>query len=291
MNRKILILALACAATSASAQVASLKATLDLHLVYQQLGSEQSTFHTYTPQGQFSLFVLTAQTYQGFKIYVSQPLERVSNDPDRDSLQNYYIEDPGVWRVGKQFMKFGAGEIIRDNALAVRSDQVISNWGLPISVIACSSGRYLPTGVIVNIGGNYGVSVAVGENFSISTTSLLNVRLASDSPGLGNGYRRIYDAWYRVNVPHYQYWIEAAALRQGNSALATDDFVSSTGVTFFADANRSFTFSISHDSAQRADFFALASQFKLSKNVSLSPFVRFKNGNMFDASLSLNIQI
>lgn len=272
-------------------QVASLKATLDLHLAFQQLENDQSTFHTYNPLGQFSLFVLTAQTYQGFKIYVSQPLERVSHDPDQDSLQNYYIEDPHVWRVGKQFMKFGAEHIIRDNALAVRSDQVIANWGLPVSVIACDSGKGLPTGVIVNLGGNYGASIAVGDNFSISTTSLLNVRLLSNSPGLGNGYRRIYDGWYKVDVPHYQYWVEAAALKQGNSALAADDFVTSLGVTFMPDPKRSFTFSLSHDSGQRADFFALSSRFLLSKNVSLTPFVRFKNGDLFDASLSLDIQI
>ncbi len=273
------------------AQIASLKATMDLHISFQELGSDASGFHTYDPFGRFSVFELNALTIQDFHIFVAQPLERVPNDPDHDSLQSYYIENPDVWRVGKQFVHFGASHILKDNVLAVRSDQVIASLGLPVSVIACDGGKNLPQGIVVNFGGNYGLSIAVGDNFGISTTSLLAVRLPSQSPGSGNGYRRVYDAWYQVNTGHYHYWAEAAALKNGNSTTALDDFVSSLGVTYYPMPRKSVTFSIAHDSNQNADFYAVSAEIGLAKNLSLGPFVRFKNGNLFDASLSLNIKI
>lgn len=288
LARAAILTAVSAAAACGWGQMSNASAQLTLYFMNRQLGAKSADFHAYDDQGHFSIFSLQASTEQGLHAYVSERLERPSHDPDRDSLEQYYLEDPGVWRIGKQYLPFGGGHILNDLALAVRSDQTIAIWGLPVTVIGADNGRGRTQGVAVSLGGNFGLAAAVGQNFGISSSSLLAVRLPDASPGVGNGYKRIYDAWYRESRRDSGFWLEAASLQMGDSLQTKDDFVVSAGVVFTPFKGKSFTLSAAHDSSQRADFYAVSSSFRVNKSMTLLPFIRFKNGQLFDACLAFS---
>lgn len=274
-------------AAAAMGQLSSAKADLNLYFMNRQRGSGAANFHAYDDQGHFSTFSLQASTTQGFRIFVSERLERPGHDPDRDSLEEYFIEDPGVWKIGKQFLRFGLGHILRDNALSVRSDQEIAAWGLPITFMAADSGVGLPQGVIVSVGANFGVSAAVGRNFSVSPTSLLAVRLPDASPGAGHGYRRAYGAWYQDERSGSGFWLETATLQEGETGAEPSNFIVAAGADYTPFPGKTFSVGYAHDALQRADFFSASATYRINRSMTLLPYVRLKNGQLYDACIAI----
>ncbi len=148
---------------------------------------------------------------------VAQRLQRIPNDGDEEQLDQYYVEDPGLWRLGKQYLPFGRGLLLRESGRAARGDTNLIFQNLPISAAICDNGRDRTRGVFGRVGSTVGVSFAVGNNIGIQGTSLNAVRRPEDNPGAGRGYK------FALGVDGAKrFWIftvqgEVLALRRGHT--------------------------------------------------------------------------
>src|SRR5207253_1549758 len=120
---------------------------------------------------------------------ISQKFAKIPNDPDRDLLDQYYLEDEGIWRIGKQYLPFGSGRFLHESVLAVRGDTQLVLEGLPIVAAAVDNGKGRQRGFVGRIGSRLGLSFALGSHFGINATSFTLVRRPEDSPGVGHGYK------------------------------------------------------------------------------------------------------
>ena len=75
-----------------------------------------------TPLGRFSTLGLQAMLPVGVRINVIQRVSGFKNDVDDDGFDEYSIEDQGSWKVGKQYLPFGGGTLLRETAIAARID-------------------------------------------------------------------------------------------------------------------------------------------------------------------------
>ena len=65
-----------------------------------------NSFRWYDDLAHYSTVGLSVTFEQGFHAYVSERLERLPNNADSEQLDEYYFEDPGIWRLGKQYLPF-----------------------------------------------------------------------------------------------------------------------------------------------------------------------------------------
>lgn len=93
--------------------------------------------------GRHSVVGLGITLEPGYYILLTERMQRIKDDPDRQNLDEAYIEDPGLWRVGRQYLPFGSGRIFRESAFALRGNIDVIK-GAPVSVAACDNGAPEP---------------------------------------------------------------------------------------------------------------------------------------------------
>lgn len=255
-------------------------------------GAEGPTFvRFYDNLGRHSVGSITFFTEVGFQGYVSEKFEKIPNDADRDSLDQYYIEDQGIWRVGKQYLPFGSGKFFHDSVLAVRGDTQLVLEGLPIVIAACDNGSGRQRGVVARVGSRLGLSVAFGTHFGINATSFTLVRRPEDSPGPGRGYKTMLGVDYTKNIGSMlDIGGEMIVVRDGNTPLDYYDTMFDVSATVKADSRRQITFGWTRDNAKGADFYRLMGSFTLSRFLILEPILRYRNDSLFDAGLSFHFK-
>lgn len=147
-----------------------------------------SNFRFYSVFGRPSVASLRFTLETGFTGFISQKLERIPRDGDPDQLDQAYLEDAGIWRVGKQVLPFGTTEILRETAIGARADTSLIFEGLPVAAVICDAGPGRQRGFVGRIGTrSYGFSLAVGHHFGIDGTSL------SEDPASGrNSWGRFW---------------------------------------------------------------------------------------------------
>src|SRR5688572_31745900 len=90
-----------------------------------------SNFRWYDPLGKHSTVGLSMILEPGFRVVVTEKLQRMPTD--NDQLDEYYIEDEGNWRVGKQYLPFGRQTLLHESVQGGRVDTNLIIEGLPIS--------------------------------------------------------------------------------------------------------------------------------------------------------------
>lgn len=255
-------------------------------------GSTGPTFvRFYDNLGRHSVGSITFYTEAGFQGYVSQKFEKIPHDADRDQLDQYYLEDEGIWRVGKQYLPFGAGRFLHESVLAVRGDTQLVLEGLPIAIAACDNGGNRQRGIVGRIGSRLGLSFALGNHFGINATSFCLVRRPEDSPGVGRGYKAMFAVDYSKNIGSmFDVGGEAIVLHDGSTINDRDNEMFDVTATLHPDRDRQITLGWTRDNGQHADFYRIAGSFALSRYLILEPIVRYKRTELFDAGLSFHFK-
>ena len=118
--RRLLALAAAMAGASALAQIPDVTIKVDAGLTYRSVRNGETTLRWYDGFGKHSTVGLLFWLEPGWRVYVSERLQRIEGDGDNEQLDEYYVEDPGIWRLGKQYLPFGRGLLLRESARAAR---------------------------------------------------------------------------------------------------------------------------------------------------------------------------
>ncbi len=269
-------------------QAPDIRARLDLALTLDARDGGDESARLYTPLGRPSTVGLTLLLESGLSVNVSERLQRLPKDSSADLFDEAYIEDPGLYRVGKQYLPFGTGRLIRESVVAVRIDSSLIAENLPVTLAFCNEGAGRQNGAFVRVGRGVGVSVAYGEHFGISATDLGVVRHPEDAPGRGGGWRQVvgFDASRRAGKLSLSG--EFLALAGGPArGLSVIDFEGS----FAADAYHSVGLGYSHTVGDVKDFVRLFGRVHASRNIDAEPLVRFRGDRLFDLGVTLRLRL
>ena len=289
MKPPLFLLTLA-AATAASAQVPDASIKLNIYANYFSEQSGRTTIRLYDTLGHVSTVGLRLRTDLGFQVYAAQKFQIIPHGGDPDQLDEYYVESPGNWVVGKQYLPFGAGSLFHESALAVRSDVSITSLELPVSVAACDAGPGRQLGVVARVGDHIGASAAVGEHFGISGTSFDLIRLPTQAPDVGHGFHAIYGVDYSSRQDEWGFKGEALVLRGPETPTDQTDIVGDLSVRYDPSSQRGFEVGITHSARERADFIRLQAFISPIGKLSIEPMVRFRNAGLFDISLAVHVK-
>lgn len=277
-------------AASATAQVPDVRVRVDAALTYRGEGEGPTSLRLYNTQGRYSTVGLTFFLETGFRAYVSQRLERISGDVDNDLLDEYYLEDEGIWRVGKQYLPFGSGQILRESVVAARGETNLIFEGLPVTVAVFDMGRGRQRGYVGRLGSRIGASLAIGHHIGIAGTSLTQIRFPEDAPGRGRGYRLAYGIdGYKV-LGTVTLRGEALALRDGETNLDTDISLIDLSATYAPNRRQAITLGFTRGGSGFGDVVRLGASAALDDKVSIEPLVRFRSDHLFDLSVSMRFR-
>ena len=274
----------------ACAQVPDVQVKADLGPTFRNEVNGGSDGHWYDPFGHHSTIALQFGLEPGFRGYVSQKIERIRNDGDNSQIDESYVEDQGVWRAGKQYLPFGLQRIFRESVVAIRSDTDLFLKVLPMSISACDGGHGRQRGIVGRVGRNIGVSFAVGQHFGIAGTSLTEVRLPTESPGIGEGYDRVFGADVSKDFGVFHCSGEYVLLR-GGEHNAPDREVLDLAATLQPAISRSVTFGYSVGTKPGITSMRLQGSFLIQPNLWLEPFIRTRNGRVFDSGVTLRVRL
>jgi hypothetical protein len=271
-------------------QLPDIRLRVDATLAFDTRQGMPTTIELYDPLGRFSIVSLTALFDSGIRAYFSEELERVPRDPSSDPFQEYYVEDPDIWRAGKQFVPFGSGNLIRENVVAARGDFAL--WeGVDVAAAAFDGGTGAQQGVTARFGGEFGLTVMAGHHFGISPTSLDIIRNPAATPGIGHGWKEALDLDGVKRRGKFTTRAEFLLLSGGETPTDTDLYLFDVSSTMQMDLHHSLTLGYSRDFGGAEDYYRLTGDFRLDKNFSLIPLLRLRDGRFADASLALRVRI
>ncbi|MBS1706054.1 MAG: hypothetical protein JST40_09280 [Armatimonadetes bacterium] len=291
---RVLVLTLAVVAAShAVAQTPDFALRIDMRLHQTSTTGGNTRLRWYDPMGRHSTVGFGLNLEPGYYVLVTERLQRVRGDIDQESIDEAYVENPGQWRLGRQYLPFGGRGIVREAALAARLDAGFRKAGLPIVLTGFDNGADKLRGVLVRIGGRTGISAAVGSHMAAASTSMGAFRSPEDSPGPKRGYRLV--GAIDTTVPWGPVFIrgEYVALRRPNQetfdkALDLTD-ISLTYQTDEGSVTTSFAWA--RNWTEKSDFYRIENELKLTKNLSLRSFVRFNRGQWRDFSAGIRVRI
>ena len=283
-------LAATLAGVRARAQAPDVVVHLDLLPSYRSSLGHGSSFRFYDAMGRVSTAGLSMILEPGFRVFVNERLQVIEGDGDTEQLEEYYVEDEGLWRLGKQYLPFARGGLVRESVTAARADTNLVLEGLPISAAVCEGGDGRPSGVIGRIGSRVGISIAVGKNFGISSRSFAAIRRPEDTPGQGNGYGKMLalDASRRVgSVVVGAEWV---ALRDGRSTLAPDREVADLTATYAPNRDRSYVLGLSLDSRGSNPYLRVEAKIPVARGMWVEPLIKASGTRVTDFGVSVRLR-
>ena len=254
---------------------------------FSYINNDGVGLRTISPLGRYSTISLSTLSPLGFNILLSQRFSFIRDDADNEFFDEYYIEDPGSWRIGKQYLPFGGGQILRETALAARVDSNLIFEGLPLSLALVDAGKGRQAGVIGRLGGRgYGFSAALGAHWGINGTAF-NL-FQSLGPGLGRerGYQQAFGFDWNQRSGRLTSRYESVALRLPNGG---DDALNLTD------------FSLSYDLGDRNSLLVGLSQgnerwirfggtYNAKHGVTVEALTRAMNGRIVESSVTLRVR-
>ncbi len=281
---------MAVAATAiSSAQIPDVLIHVDLRPTYRAFNGGGTTGHWYDDLGRASTVGLSLTLEPGLKAYFSQRLERIANDGDPDQLDEYYVEDEGNWRVGKQELPFGPKFLDRESALGVKTHLIVADQ--PLDVQVCDAGPGRPRGLVARIGERLGISFEIGNHFGIAGTSLAILRIPEASPGIGRGYGQVLGVDYGQVSGDLSSKIEFVAVRKGETDADMDENVLDVSASLKPDRYRSVTFGFTRAFQQSTNVMRASGSFYAYKGATVEPLVRYKDGKLLDFGISLRLKV
>lgn len=290
--KALVAVAAASLAVLAGAQTPDLVIRTDLRYTITTKDDGGSQARWYDPMGRHSIVGLQLLLEPGYRALVTQRLQKIDNDPDRDLVDEAYVEDPGLWRVGKQYLPFGAKVLIRESAPAFRGDTRLVFDNLPVQFAVCDGGSGLTRGVAGRIGGRLGVSFAVGDHFGVAGTNLAPVRRPEEAPGRGEGYRVVAGIDYKQRVGPATVEAEVIALRRPNRPTSPRDEISDLRATFSGlDDRLRLTSAWARSWRAQRDVYRIEGEMLLQKDLWLTGFVRIDQGRVRDLSVGARVKL
>jgi hypothetical protein len=251
-----------------------------------------TAFRYYSLFGKLSVVSLRFSLEPGFTGFISQKLQRIPRDGDPDQLDEAYVEDEGIWRIGKQVLPFGTTEILRESVIAARADTTMVFEGLPISIAICDAGEDRQRGVVGRVGPKaYGASFALGRHFGINGTSLSQIRRPEETPGLGRGWQQAFGVDFSRWTGRLKLQAEAVHLREGHTTGDPDktilDFSATIGQAPFDWVQVAY----SRETVSRLAFLRFRGSAELTENVTVEPFVRFRDSRLWDLGVEVRLRM
>jgi hypothetical protein len=253
----------------------------------------RNLFHYYDEDARYSLVGLKMLLETGHRVYVAQRFERVDNSGDPDTVDEYYVEDRGEWRVGKQYLPFGRRGLLRETVLAVRADLDVFTDDLPLAVAACDGGSGRPRGFVARLGRSVGASVATGKHFGIQATSLTSFRAPEAAPGVNRGHRLILGLDVSRSFGSGFATIEAVALRDGHTPMDLDKDLSELRIDFRIPGRLPYRAGASwvRDWSDGRDLFAVRGELGTGERISYSPMLKFEGRKFASFGLSAVVKL
>jgi len=289
--RSVFTLALLALATASFAQTPDVQVKADLLPTGFSGLNDPNSFKWYDNLGHYSTVGLSVTFEQGFHAFVSERLQTIRGNSDSEQLDEYYFEDPGIWRLGKQYLPFGRQTLMREDARAARGDTRLLWKGVPLSFAVCDNGEKGARGVVGRIGSTVGVSFAVGHDFGAEATDFTLVRRPGDSPGPGRGYQAIIGADFARRLGMYTLQAEYIALRDGDSTADKSTDVSDLNLAIQPNRYQTFILGWSREYGQGDNFFRLQTRILLTKNIWFEPMIRMKDNNFYDLGVTIHVKV
>ncbi len=272
------------------AQTPDVRVKFDLTYDYR-IGEETRTAgRLYSTLGRHSILGLIFYLEPGFRGYVSQKLQRVSNRNDPSGLDEIYVEDEGIWRLGRQYLPFGTGNLLRESAGAARADTNLIFEGLPLALALVDGGPGWQRGIVARVGSRLGFSFAFGKRFGSSATALTYVRRPEDAPGRERGWGRAFGVDYSKRAGVVTVRAEALALVDGETADDRDTTILDLNASLNPNPDRSVSLGWTHRSDSRDSFVRLQGAFRVSREAFFEPLVRYRSGEFYDLSFALRVR-
>lgn len=272
----------------AFAQVPDVQVKADLGPTFRNEVQSGSDVHWYDPFGHYSTVALQFALEPGFRAYLAQRIERVRRDGDRSQIDESFVEDAGFWRAGKQYLPFGQQRIFRESVVAIRSDTDLFLREFPLSIAACDGGRGKQRGIVGRIGRSFGLSFAFGQHFGISATSLTQAR-DIDAP-VPAGYRQVLGADAYRNVGAVVLRGEGALFRGGEHGEHDLNVLDLTA-SLEPSVTRSLTLGYSLASSPGRRSLRVEGRFLLTTNVWAEPWIRTRNGHVYDTGVTVRVRL
>lgn len=286
------LLAIGCTVAH-GAQVPDIKIIGDLRPTLVSRHAAGTRFQWYDERARHSTLGLLLTLEPGFMAQVTQRLQRIPNDPDADALDEYWVEDPGYWRVGKQLIPFGRESLIRMMAPAVRGDTTLVFDETPACIVALDAGTRRARGVVARLGKRLRLNLALGNHFGIAAGDLVDFRDPEDSPGAGRGYQVLAgaDCYWKLNRL-VTLSAEYVAMRSGETPLDRPEDASELGLRM-----RSNGLPLSVEAAwsrlwrEDTDAFRIEATYDVYDRVTLSARARWLDRKWRDVGLTLRIRL
>ncbi|MBS1709991.1 MAG: hypothetical protein JSS65_14855 [Armatimonadetes bacterium] len=276
----------------AQAQTPDFAFFADLRPTLARENDRRVVYRWYDLDGRPSVVGFRLILESGNRVTVSQRIRRVDTDADTEALDEYFIESRGFWRLGKQYLPFGAGTILRPSALAARVDTNLLYEDAPIKIALADNGKGRSRGVAGRIGGNFGLSFAYGDSWGIEATDLTAFQLPKEALGRDRGYQLALGAdttlfWRGVTVVG-----EYVVLRNGESPDDKDLDLSVLRITApLLPTRLKLTGEWARDWTDQRDYYRFTGDVPVSRALTWHPFVRFEGTKVKDFGLVSHVRL
>lgn len=291
MARVSLLIVAVLLASAACAQTPEIALFADLRPSLTSSEGENATLRWYDPLGRHSVVGFRVILEPGLRGKVSQRLQRIDGDPDEDLIDELYLERRGEWRVGKQYLPFGDGVLLRESAPAVRYDTRIVIDEAPIQLAYVDAGGGKTRGFVGRVGRRLGLSFAVGNHFGIGAGTLATVRSALEAPGRYRGYGLVLGA--DAEVPLGDGLLEAEFAQFRNGETAADETISASELRWSLmprGRRERYEIAWSRNWSQPRNLFRFELEIPLEERLTLAPMVRFADGSWHDLSVTARVR-
>jgi hypothetical protein len=282
--------ALGACAVTASAQIPDVIIKIDPLLHYREVPRGKDTLRGYDSLGNYGTVGLSFNLEPGFQVVVSQRLQKIKGNADGDQLDLLYIEDRGLWRVGKQILPFGRNQLLRESVYAARFETTLGSEAFPAVFAACDAGPGRQSGFTGRIGTRFGASFAIGEHFGIDASSFTSIRFPEESPGRGRGYNQIIGVDFAQNVGSLKFRAEHVWLQVGQTPQDENNEVTDVLILYEPDLRRSFAFGWARKWKRGEHEFRLLGKVPMGANVWLEPIVLVRGDKLRATGVSLRVK-
>lgn len=264
---------------------------VDVNLNDNIATGQGNRFRWYDPLGRHSTVGFGLNLESGYYVLVTERLQKIANDPDREQLDEVYIEEPGLWRVGRQYLPFGSQIIIREAGMAIKVEASRVGRKFPLTLAVVDSGPKQAKGVVGRMGPtSYGVSLAYGQYFARSSTSLAVVSNVEEARP-GEGYRLIVGGDGTIRLKRFDIHLEHVLLRRGNTSADLAKDVSDLKITPRSFGGTKYSVGWSREWVTKVDLYRFESEVPISKNLSMRSLVRFQRGSWKDFSIGIRVRL
>jgi hypothetical protein len=254
-------------------------------------GEGKTRFRLYDDTGELSRVRMNLAFDNGLQMRYFQKLARVDNDPDDSGTEEFYLEDPNRWSVGKRYVPFGSNRLLREPAIGASAKVFLPIADIPLQIAAFDNGPGEQRGLAGRLGENPGVSFFVGEHFGIAATSLTPLRFPEEAPGEGKGYRRALGADYTLASGGWQAVFEYVSLRRPHNAEDPPLDVASLLVSYQFPYGPLVLMEVAVASAEPRSSIRWSAQIPIEKNLFLVPSLRLMSTDGWRAALSVRIRL